>query len=70
MAEKKKNEIDPDINLKLVISCALKRLGDNDKLPKAISKQSHRTIKMARQQPLPMMLLREPTPLGLRGFTL
>lgn len=49
MAEKKKNEIDPDINLKLVISCALKILGDNDKLPKAISKQSHRTIKMARQ---------------------
>lgn len=49
LAGKKKNEIDPDINLKLVISCALKILGDNDKLPKVISKQSHRTIKMARQ---------------------
>lgn len=49
MEGKKKNEIDLDINLKLVISCALKILGDHDKLPKVISKQSHRTIKMVRQ---------------------
>lgn len=45
MTYKKKDEIDPKINLKLVINCALKILGDNHKLPKPTSKQSHRTVK-------------------------
>lgn len=45
LTDKKKDEIDPQINLKLVINCTFKKLGDNHKLPKPTSKQSHRTVK-------------------------